>query len=272
MKFQLKALAAAAILAAALPAQAVTDTAVSGNSSLILAVYDTTANISALFDLGKNYSDFNVAGASFANSGVTNAGTSFTWSLGSGDYSTAWSQFLTTATLANIKYAVVAQDNTGSGAGGRGLISTYSAFATNPTTGQLQTIGANFDSYVNNNGTGSQVLYENHSIVANGSSVANTGGAYAPNYFGSGKNFNLGPIAAGAIGGDLGVFQYTSAATTFVTPTLTVFGNGAKFNLASNGALSYSTTAIAPIPEADTWAMMLLGLGFMGFVARRKQA
>ena len=116
------------------------------------------------------------------------------------------------------------------------------------------------------------MLYENHSIVANGSSVANTGGAYAPNYFGSGKNFNLGPIAAGAIGGDLGVFQYTSAATTFVTPTLTVFGNGAKFNLASNGALSYSTTAIAPIPEADTWAMMLLGLGFMGFVARRKQA
>ena len=270
MKFQLKALAAAAILAAALPAQAATDTAVSGNSSLILAVYDTTANISALFDLGKNYSDFNVAGASFANSGVTNAGTSFSWNLASGDYSTAWSQFLTTATLANIKYAVVAQDNTGSGAAGRGLISTYSAFATNPTTGQLQTIGANFDSYVGNNGTASQVLYENHSTVANGGSVANTGGAYAPNYFGSGKNFNLGPIAAGAIGGDLGVFQYTSAATTFVTPTLTVFGNSAKFNLASNGALVYST--VAAVPEADTWALMMLGLGFMGFVARRKQA
>jgi hypothetical protein len=26
------------------------------------------------------------------------------------------------------------------------------------------------------------------------------------------------------------------------------------------------------VPEADTWAMMLLGLGFMGFAARRKQA
>ena len=268
MKFQLKALAAAAILAAALPAQAATDTAVSGNGSLILSVYDTVANISAAFDLGKNYSDFNVAGASFANSGVTNVGTSFSWNLASGDYSTAWSQFLTTATLANIKYAVYAGDNTGAGAGGRGLVSTYSSFATNPTTGQLGTISTNFDSYINNNGTGSQVLYENHSTVANGGSVANTGGAYAPNFYGSGKNFNLGPIAAGAIGGDLGVFQYTSAATTFVTPTLTVFGNGAKFNLANNGALTY----VVPVPEADTWALMMLGLGFMGFVARRKQA
>ena len=268
MKFQLKALAAAAILAAALPAQAATDTAVSGNSSLILAVYDTTANISALFDLGKNYSDFNVAGASFANSGVTNAGTSFSWNLASGDYSTAWSQFLTTATLANIKYAVVAQDNTGAGAGNRGLISTYSAFATNPTTGQLQTIGANFDSYVAGNGLGSNVTYENHSVVANGGSVSSSSTSYAPNYFLSGKNFNLGPIAVGAIGGDLGVFQYTSAATTFVTPTLTVFGNGAKFNLSNSGSLTY----VVPVPEADTWALMMLGLGFMGFVARRKQA
>ena len=66
------------------------------------------------------------------------------------------------------------------------------------------------------------------------------------------------------------MFQYTSAATTFVTPTLTVFGNGAKFNLGTNGSLVYST--VAAVPEADTWAMMMLGLGFMGFVARRKQA
>ena len=270
MKFQLKALAAAAILAAALPAQAATTSAVSGNSSLILAVYDTTANISALFDLGQSYSDFNVAGTSFANSGVTNPGTSFSWNLAAGDYSTAWSLFNATATLPNIKYAVVAQDNTGSGAGGRGLISTYSSFATNPTTGQLGTIATNFDSYQLGNGLGSNVTYENHSVVANGGSVSSTGSSYAPNYFGSGKNFNLGPIAVGAIGGDLGVFQYTSAATTFVTPTLTVFGNGAKFNLASNGSLVYST--VAAVPEADTWAMMLLGLGFMGFVARRKQA
>jgi PEP-CTERM motif len=42
------------------------------------------------------------------------------------------------------------------------------------------------------------------------------------------------------------------------------------WNLNSAGVLSYST--VTAVPEADTWAMMLLGLGFMGFVARRKQA
>ena len=270
MKFQLKALAAAAILAAVLPAQAATTSAVSGNSSLVLTVYDKTANISAMFDLGKDYSDFNVSGASFANSGVDSAGTGFSWNLASGDYATAWSLFNATATAANTVYAVTAQDNTGAGAGGRGLVSTYKSFATNPTTGQLGSIATNFDLYRLGNELGSNVTYENHSVVANGGSVSSAGSSYAPVYYLSDKNYNLGPIAVGAIGSDLGVFQYASAATTFVTPTLTVFGNGAKFNLASNGSLVYST--VAAVPEADTWAMMLLGLGFMGFVARRKQA
>ncbi|MBC7786758.1 MAG: PEP-CTERM sorting domain-containing protein [Methylophilaceae bacterium] len=31
-----------------------------------------------------------------------------------------------------------------------------------------------------------------------------------------------------------------------------------------------SGTALAPVPEPTTYAMMLLGLGFMGLVARRK--
>ncbi len=44
------------------------------------------------------------------------------------------------------------------------------------------------------------------------------------------------------------------------------------WNLNAAGVLTYNTAATAPVPEADTWAMMLLGLGFMGFVARRRQA
>ena len=271
MKFQLKALAVALALVAAVPAQAAMTTAVTGNSSLVLAVYDRTANISALFDLGKNFSDFNVAGASFADSGITNPGTIINWDLSSGDYATAWSTYFATATVANTRFAVVAQDNLGAGAGNRSLISTYSALATNPTTGQLQTIAGNFDSLLGNNQTQGQVVLQNHTTVDNGGSVAISGGAYSPNYFLQNRNFMLGPIASGAIGTSLGVFQYTSAATTFVTPTLTIFQNqagAAKFTLGTTGALQY----IAPVPEADTWAMMLLGLGFMGFVARKKQA
>ena len=270
MKFQLKALAVALALVAAVPAQAETTSAVSGNSSLILAVYDKTANISAMFDLGKSYSDFNIAGASFANSGIDNPGTLLTWNLAAGDYSTAWSTYFATATLANSVFAVTAQDNTGSGAGNRGIISTYKSLATNPVTSQLGTISTNFDSYQLGNGLGSNVTYENHSVVANGGSVSSIGSSYAPNYFGNDKNFGLGPIAVGAVGSDLGVFQYISGATGTTRVSPLIFANEAKFNLGANGNLVYS--AVAVVPEANTWAMMLLGLGFMGFVARRKQA
>jgi MYXO-CTERM domain-containing protein len=43
------------------------------------------------------------------------------------------------------------------------------------------------------------------------------------------------------------------------------------WNLGANGVLTYTgTTAVAAVPETNTWAMALLGLGFMGFVARRR--
>ncbi|MES2579522.1 MAG: PEP-CTERM sorting domain-containing protein [Pseudomonadota bacterium] len=279
MKVQFKALAAAVVLAAALPAHAVVDTAASGNSSFILTAFDRVAGISATFDLGKNYSDFSVAGASFADSNVDAAGTSFSWDLSSGGYATAWNQFLAAATLSNIQWAVTAADNTGSGAGNRGVITTYSAVGGNVTTGQVSTMGSAFDAYVGEN-TSSAALFQNHldgalgnsptqpGGVANGSSVANSGIAYGGTFYNAGKNYNIGATAAGILGADLGVLQYVTGASSFATAPITIFGNGAKFNLASNGALVYST--IAAVPEADTWAMMLLGLGFMGFIARRK--
>ncbi len=272
MKFQLKALAAAAILAAALPAQAAIDTSASGNGSLILTVFDRVANISAAFDLGKNYLDFNQVASAGAVSTATASGTSFSWDLASNaDYAPAWSQFLASATLPNIQYAISGADNLGAGAGARGLITTYSAVGGNLTTGQVTTIGNAFDAYTFEN-IGPAALFQNHTTVANGSSVANAGTSFGGTYYLAGKNYNVGATSVGALGADLGVLQYVSGASSFATAPVTLFGNGAKFNLASNGALLYSTNSVAPIPEADTWAMMLLGLGFMGFVARRKQA
>jgi len=43
----------------------------------------------------------------------------------------------------------------------------------------------------------------------------------------------------------------------------------AYFNLTSGGVLSYLVTT--PVPEADTSAMMLAGIGLMGFIARRRK-
>ena len=81
MKFQLKAMAAAVVLAAAVPAQAAIDLGTTGNGSLMLTVFDRAANVSLLVDLGKNYSDFSKIGTSFANSNVDAEGTFFSWDV-----------------------------------------------------------------------------------------------------------------------------------------------------------------------------------------------
>ena len=266
MKFQLKALAAAAILAASIPAQAAIDSAASGNGSMILTVLDTVSQVSAAFDLGKNYSDFNmVASTGFAVSNVTNPGTSFSWNLaGNADYATTWANFLaTSASDANIKYAITAGDlNAVVALGQTGYISSYVANGTALTTSGLTTAIGNFDTYTANLST---LLGSNTNTVANGSALQ-----IPPTiFYGSNKNNGTGPVVMGAIGTNLGVVQVVSSASSFTNATQTIFGNGAFFNLSSTGALVYS---VAAVPEADTWAMMMLGLGFMGFVARRKQA
>lgn len=271
MKFQLKALAAALALVAAVPAQAAIDGSSTGNSSFVLTVWDAAANISASFDLGKNYSDFSVAPtASFANSGVTNAGTAFAWDFTGGDYATAWSNFAAAANESNASWAITAADNLGAGAGSRGMITTYTGapFAPLNSNGLVTTVG-NFNTFTNALATVDST-YQNHSSVLNGASTAVPGTpAYYLPYYTNGRNNNVGPISAGLINTSLGVVQTLAAASGAAQVSNTVFGNGAAFTLTSAGQLTYLTT---PVPEADTWAMMLLGLGFMGFVARRKQA
>jgi hypothetical protein len=265
MKFQLKALAAALALAAvAVPAQASIDANNTGNGSFILTVLDKVANVSATFDLGKNYSDFSIAGTSFANSGADAKGVSFSWDLaGNADYSAAWTSFLSATTLANTTYAIMAGDNLGSGAGSRGYITTYTgASTTTTTTTNLLTALGNADTFNANIAFGATGP-SNMNTVENGAAVSTP----ATIFYGSNKNNGTGIVAVGAIGTSLGVVQAVSASANLSQVTNTVFGNDAKFTLASNGSLTYVT---APVPEADTWAMMMVGLGLMGFMARRR--
>jgi hypothetical protein len=268
MKFQLKALAAAlALVAVAVPAQAAVDTNASGNGSFILTVLDKVANVSATFDLGKNYFDFNQSAAAGAVSSVTDSGTSFSWDLNSSNYSSAWTSFLSVANLANTTYAITAGDNNGFGstaAGSRGYITTYVSAGTGTTTNLLTAL-ANMDLYVANTGV---VAGSTLNSAADGAAFTTP----ATGYYAANKNFGTGVVTVGAIGTSLGVAQTLSTAANLSQATTNIFGNGAQFTLATNGALSYTTNPIvtAPVPEADTWAMMMVGLGLMGFMARRR--
>lgn len=275
MKFQLKAIAAAVVLAAAVPAHAAVELGTTGNSSMSLAVFDKVAGVSAVFDLGKSYSDFSVmSAASFADSNVDNVGTNFSWDLTGGDYATAWSTFIGLVNPANLQFAVIGTDNAGTGAGTRGLISTLNQATVTPlTTNPLGQQISNWDSYLGTQQVDLSVIYQNHTEVANGASVGNAGFGNALIYFGQNKNFSQGSVTVGNAGQSLAVYQNLYGSSAFGPTTSTILANNAAFTFTANGALTYTTNdPVVVVPEADTWAMMLLGLGFMGFAARRKQA
>jgi hypothetical protein len=50
-------------------------------------------------------------------------------------------------------------------------------------------------------------------------------------------------------------------------------GNSTSFLIDSNGLIALTPTSIntSPVPEADTSAMLLMGAGVMGFMARRRK-
>ena len=281
MKFQLKALAAALALAVTLPAHAAIDTAVSGNSSLILTLLDRVGTISATFDLGKNYSDFSVSPnvasntallGGFLSSNVDAAGTSFSWDLTQGDYAAAYTSFLSVGTLANTTWGVLAGDRTGSGNGGRGYITTASAAGSPITTSALSTDVLNLDTYLNAVNFDPNNVVTTQTTAANGGSTAIAGQSYAGYAViaADGALSGKGPITMGAVGADLRVIQLSTIGSSLTQANQYTFANNAHFNLSSAGLLTYST--VAAVPEAETWAMMFMGLGLMGFIARRKQS
>jgi len=79
---------------------------------------------------------------------------------------------------------------------------------------------------------------------------------------------STGSVTVGNAGQSLAVYQNLYGSGPFTATSSAIFANNASFTFTADGALTYVTA----VPEADSWAMMLLGLGFMGFAARRKQA
>ena len=308
---KLKLIAAALAFAAAGSAHATMDGAASGNGSLImnLRFYDTapsTQNVSAAFDLGVNMNDVlawnGVKGFTrtwnLSTGAVTGTGIAGTQQVGT--YGNAWSSFNTTvagSSVANpaskIEFNVIALDMTGEGTAGvngvRYLSTGDTSFAS--ITNANLTVFKDMDAYVNaNNGLGT------HASAANGASVVSKGVGAA--YFGT---------VALSVPGDSWV-AHTSEDTTKTLATIQNFwlltnaaGNGAATSAktafgydvdmdgvieANNGLAANSNefgtwtvnaaagtiTYANPVPEPETYALMLAGLGLVGFMARRQAA
>jgi hypothetical protein len=256
MNFKLKAVVAAIALAASMSANAAMTNNISGDSSLILTLLDNTNNISMTVDLG------------FSNSSFDRNGNA-SWNIAGGDYSAAWDTYWTTATAATTQWAVVSGDKLVPSQ----VFTTMSTLAaTAPSYSQISTATGNFDTYINANN-----LLGNHQAVANGASTAAAGNAFAENGIAYGTNGTYNGIlgdTTGVLGSNLSVYTFSTPAASGLTKAVvaqyaTGTGFNPYFNMSSNGALTY-TAAVAAVPEADISAMLLAGLGMMGFIARRR--
>jgi len=266
MNFKLKAAVAAVAMVASMSASAAMTNSASGASSLILTVLDNTNNISATFDLGFDYNTFQAPL-------VTGLGYTQTWDLaGNADYAAAWSSFLSVANLNSTatNWGVFAGDTSGSGAGSRGLITTFASGSALMTQSQLNTGVSNLENYfAANNALGT------HTTAANGASSAISGQAFAESAaYGTGKKINNqgNLIALKGFDTTMDIVNLKYVGTALLANnSVTTYGNqygNATFGLTSAGVLTYT----APVPEADTYAMLLAGLGLMGFIARRRTA
>jgi hypothetical protein len=93
---------------------------------------------------------------------------------------------------------------------------------------------------------------------------------YASFEFAEGTNWNTKANfnTTGALGDSLSLYDITKNGTANLNKVnATLLGN---VTLSDTGALAI--TPVSPIPEPDTWAMLLAGLSLLGAMARRRSA
>lgn len=261
MSFKIKALVVAAVAAMALSGQA----SAIQNNELFLVAYNSAASTSFIMALD---------GLSNAPSVSGFTGTDSSTNLASGATASNWASFAAStgfnasvAGVANVQYQVLGFNDSGTA-------STILTTA-NPA---LTSAGNNndfFNVYADLTGGGLNLWLTNYNagVTGAGSSAIVSGGGTTNGsaaQIGTSWN-NLLPSVqtVGALGANINFY------------TLGLGGDGSDplvamsttetakvWNLSSAGVLSYST--VSAVPEADTSGMMIIGLGLMGFVARRR--
>jgi hypothetical protein len=269
MKLKLIALAAFAVISA--PSSAAIADASTGNGELVanFRLYSADGDnnnggddISALFDLGITINSF-LADASVA-------GYTRTWDLTAANYGNAWGTLTNFNVARNsaIQYNVIALDNTNSLIPGG---ARYMSTSTTSTFGSL--VNANLLNFQNMN----TLLVANqtrgtHATEENGASTATSAGPLNT-YFGKTVNGlmdgdNWGGQTIVDTTKELDVSQYFFLLTNSSTVST---AQAARINLGVWYVSGSDLTFVAAVPEPETYAMLLTGLGLMGAVVRRRK-
>jgi len=277
---KLKTLVAALVAAAAAPAfatvspgisQSGANASYSGNGELFLTVFDSVAKTSYTLDLGVTQNAFPAASGS--------TGLAQSWAVNDANFTS----FLSQVSVANLGWAVMALDATGGTAvGGVRLFTTLrngdeGEFVN--LTNQLFTNGTGsaqmgtFFSGINTTGThGVAGVAPNFAV--NGSSV-NKDSDSGNGYFGEGSvglSTNLNGNATFSVANAVGTtsnFYYLGRSGSNQLDTVLVDPFATTFQFASTGS-GYVLSA-SPVPEPESVALLLAGLGVVGMMVRRRR-
>ncbi len=279
MKLKMKLLAAAVALVAASGANAniTVETSASTVGELFFTLYDAGADLSSTADDRAYVRDLGTLTNTFANFGGTmNDWVSATTTAplpalnankqGFGTiYSVAadanLQSFLSASTdTSRLKWNIMAADSNGTD---RILVTGTNAL---PGIG-----GVSF----RNNATqiGVYLAAMNPALPGSTLSALYSGADASIGLFGSNNGGRLAFDNTAGLGGSLGFFVLSERSTTSNSaPDVRQFmadqTTAMEWTLAANGELTYG--AVAAIPEPSEYALMLAGLGMLGFMARRR--
>lgn len=255
MNFKTKALVAAIALTAAGAANAaMTSFNDAGPGSILLSVWDKTNQVSALFDLGIDTDSFTTASATG----------NMSWDLTGGDYAAAWNSFSATMDLGNTVFMVFGGDRTGAAITDQYFVSTATnASAVNSQTPAQLSLFADVETYVTNSNP-----LGNHQTVADGANIDAGNASYQGFKMGDSWGNKASFVATTNIGDSMSFFALQGAGSGRNQSVVVTEFAGA-FSLGTDGQLAY---VAAPVPEPESYALMLAGLGLIGAVARRRSA
>jgi hypothetical protein len=255
---KLKTLVAALALgAAATGANAALDAGTGGNGELFFSIWDASQSYS--FDLNKNITTFEADVAAAGNIDQTYALTNFATFMSG------------VSNAAALNFGLTATDTSGA----RRLLVTFTAPAPGVTklNDSIRTAAANTTAIAGSISTAMGV--NNFAIVGSPAAAAYAGKVA----FGNGNlgnmsntlNFSMiGKLAANDdYAGGLGFMRIDALATGTASSVYTPYmdgGTAVRVWVAGNDL----HIAAAPVPEPETYGMLLAGLGMIGFMARRR--
>ncbi|MBU1363607.1 MAG: PEP-CTERM sorting domain-containing protein [Gammaproteobacteria bacterium] len=254
MKFSLKTLAAAVVMAAAATgANAAIDNGVAGNGDLFFNIWDASGSYTR--DLGYSINSFETAlGA--------NGNIDLSWAADA-----TFASFLAGVSDVNaLKWNIVAVDKQGANR----LLETYttlpSPLKTNDATRTAGNNTRDFATAVNGViGAADSVKVDSASAAWAGKSSFND---TAAGYLGFS---NAGTVANDSFANGLGFMRIGASATGFANSVYTPYVDGQNVKAYLDGSDLHLSAAVAAVPEPESYAMLLAGLGMIGFMARRNK-